>query len=125
MIVKDLDNIDIVFHIGDISYANGYISQWDQFTAQVEPITSRVPYMLARSSNALNVFTIISPVMNIKQLKILVLNMGRLLFTFSGNHERDWPNTGSFYGTMDSGGECGVLAETMFYIPAENSAKYW
>lgn len=47
------------------------------------------------------------------------------LFTFSGNHERDWPNTGSFYGTTDSGGECGVLAETMFYIPAENSAKYW
>ncbi|KAJ8510982.1 hypothetical protein OPV22_001416 [Ensete ventricosum] len=90
MIVKDLDNIDIVFHIGDITYANGYISQWDQFTAQVEPITSRVPYMLA-----------------------------------SGNHERDWPNTGSFYGTTDSGGECGVLAETMFYIPAENSAKYW
>lgn len=66
MIVKDLDNIDIVFHIGDISYANGYISQWDQFTAQVEPITSRVPYMLARSSNALNVLTIISPEMNIK-----------------------------------------------------------
>lgn len=47
-LIKDLDNIDIVFHIGDISYANGYISQWDQFTAQVEPITSKVPYMIAR-----------------------------------------------------------------------------
>ncbi|XP_074564958.1 nucleotide pyrophosphatase/phosphodiesterase-like [Curcuma longa] len=90
MIVKDLDNIDLVFHIGDITYANGYLSQWDQFTAQVEPITSRVPYMLA-----------------------------------SGNHERDWPNTGSFYSTLDSGGECGVLAETMYYVPAENRAKYW
>lgn len=90
MIVKDLDNIDIVFHIGDITYANGYLSQWDQFTAQVEPITSRVPYMLA-----------------------------------SGNHERDWPDTGSFYSTLDSGGECGVLAETMYYVPAENRAKYW
>ncbi|KAG6473983.1 nucleotide pyrophosphatase/phosphodiesterase-like [Zingiber officinale] len=90
MIVKDLDNIDIVFHIGDITYANGYLSQWDQFTAQVEPITSRVPYMVA-----------------------------------SGNHERDWPNTGSFYSTLDSGGECGVLAETMYYVPAENRAKYW
>ena len=30
---------------------------------------------------------------------------------FSGNHERDWPGTGSFYQNMDSGGECGVLAE--------------
>ena len=35
-------------HIGDICYANGYISQWDQFTAQVEPIASTVPYMIAR-----------------------------------------------------------------------------
>ncbi|XP_072971742.1 nucleotide pyrophosphatase/phosphodiesterase-like isoform X2 [Typha angustifolia] len=89
-IVKDMDNIDIVFHIGDIAYANGYISQWDQFTSQVEPIASRVPYMIA-----------------------------------SGNHERDWTGTGSFYDTKDSGGECGVLAETMFYVPAENRANFW
>ncbi|KAK7291552.1 hypothetical protein RIF29_06790 [Crotalaria pallida] len=89
-IIKDLENIDIVFHIGDITYANGYLSQWDQFTAQVEPIASRVPYMIG-----------------------------------SGNHERDWPNTGSFYAGQDSGGECGVLAQTMFYVPAENRAKFW
>ncbi|KAF1871010.1 hypothetical protein Lal_00020744 [Lupinus albus] len=78
-LINDLDNYDIVFHIGDLPYANGYISQWDQFTAQVQEISSRVPYMIA-----------------------------------SGNHERDWPNTGSFYNTPDSGGECGVLAETMY-----------
>ncbi|KAK4264510.1 hypothetical protein QN277_025673 [Acacia crassicarpa] len=89
-LIKDLDNYDIVFHIGDMPYANGYISQWDQFTAQVAPISSAVPYMVA-----------------------------------SGNHERDWPNTGSFYDTDDSGGECGVLAETMYYVPAENRAKFW
>lgn len=47
-LISDLYNIDIVFHIGDITYANGYISQWDQFTSQVEPIASTVPYMLAR-----------------------------------------------------------------------------
>ncbi|CAK7336711.1 unnamed protein product [Dovyalis caffra] len=89
-LIKDLDNIDIVFHIGDLPYSNGYISQWDQFTAQVQPITSTVPYMIA-----------------------------------SGNHERDWPNSGSFYDTPDSGGECGVPAETMYYVPAENRAKFW
>ncbi|XP_043706345.1 probable inactive purple acid phosphatase 27 [Telopea speciosissima] len=89
-LIKDLNNYDIVFHIGDITYANGYISQWDQFTSQVEPIASTVPYMIG-----------------------------------SGNHERDWPGTGSFYNTPDSGGECGVLAETMFYVPAENRAKFW
>lgn len=47
-LIQDLENIDIVFHIGDICYANGYLSQWDQFTAQVEPIASTVPYMIAR-----------------------------------------------------------------------------
>ncbi|KAK6133900.1 hypothetical protein DH2020_032361 [Rehmannia glutinosa] len=89
-LIDDLKNYDIVFHIGDICYANGYLSQWDQFTSQVEPIASRVPYMIA-----------------------------------SGNHERDWPDSGSFYGTMDSGGECGVPAETMFFVPAENRANFW
>ncbi|KAF9591522.1 hypothetical protein IFM89_004576 [Coptis chinensis] len=89
-IIQDLNNTDIVFHIGDICYANGYLSQWDQFTAQVEPISSTVPYMIA-----------------------------------SGNHERDWPGTGSFYGNLDSGGECGVPAETMYYVPATNRANFW
>lgn len=89
-LINDLDNIDIVFHIGDICYANGYISQWDQFTSQIEPIASTIPYMLA-----------------------------------SGNHERDWPGTGSFYGNMDSGGECGVLVQNMFYVPTENGDKFW
>ncbi|CAO2211611.1 unnamed protein product [Urochloa humidicola] len=50
-LVKDLDNYDIVFHIGDLPYANGYISQWDQFTAQVEPITARKPYTIASGNH--------------------------------------------------------------------------
>ncbi|TKW11382.1 hypothetical protein SEVIR_6G229800v4 [Setaria viridis] len=89
-LVEDLDNYDIVFHIGDLPYANGYISQWDQFTAQVAPITAKKPYMIA-----------------------------------SGNHERTWTNSGGFFNGKDSGGECGVLAETMYYYPAENRANFW
>ncbi|KAJ9676632.1 hypothetical protein PVL29_021913 [Vitis rotundifolia] len=89
-LIKDLPNFDIVFHIGDLTYSNGYLSQWDQFTSQVEPIASTVPYMVA-----------------------------------SGNHERDWPNSGSFYDGTDSGGECGVPAETTFYFPAKNRTKFW
>jgi hypothetical protein len=49
-IIQDLKDIDVVFHIGDLCYANGYLSQWDQFTAQIEPIASKVPYMTARSA---------------------------------------------------------------------------
>lgn len=89
-LINELDSTDIVFLIGDITYANGYLSQWDQFTAQVEPIASTIPFMIA-----------------------------------SGNHERDWPGSGSFYQSQDSGGECGVPAQTMFYVPAENREKFW
>ncbi|KAI5081659.1 hypothetical protein GOP47_0001402, partial [Adiantum capillus-veneris] len=89
-LIEDLANIDAIFHIGDLSYANGYLSQWDQFTELVEPLSSQVPYMVA-----------------------------------SGNHERDWPNSGSFYKTKDSGGECGAVTETMFYVPSKNRAKFW
>ncbi|XP_068657079.1 probable inactive purple acid phosphatase 1 isoform X3 [Aristolochia californica] len=55
-LIRDVKNYDIVFHIGDLSYANGYISQWDQFTAQVEPIASVVPYMTARYSTDYGMF---------------------------------------------------------------------
>ncbi|CAH1431476.1 unnamed protein product [Lactuca virosa] len=89
-LIDDLENIDIVFHIGDICYANGYLSQWDQFTSQIEPIASSKPYMIA-----------------------------------SGNHERDWPNSGSFYENNGSGGECGVVAQTMFHVPTDNKDKFW
>ena len=47
-LIKDLKNYDIVFHIGDMAYADGYLAEWDQFTEQVEPIASTVPYMVAR-----------------------------------------------------------------------------
>ncbi|CAI9280529.1 unnamed protein product [Lactuca saligna] len=89
-LVSDLENYDIVFHIGNLPFANGFLSQWDQFTEQVQRISSVKPYMIA-----------------------------------SGNHERDFPNSGSFYNTPDSGGECGVPAETMYYVPAHNRAKFW
>jgi hypothetical protein len=51
-LIKDLPNYDAVFHIGDLSYANGFLAQWDQFTAQIEPIASKVPYMVARLVHA-------------------------------------------------------------------------
>ena len=32
-------------HNGDISYARGYFSQWDNFFDQLYPLASRLPYM--------------------------------------------------------------------------------
>ena len=31
-LVKDVNNYDILFHTGDLSHANGYMSEWDQFS---------------------------------------------------------------------------------------------
>lgn len=43
----------------------------------------------------------------------------------SGNHEKTFQDTGDFYNGNDSHGECGVPAETYFYVPSENRGKFW
>jgi len=42
----DENAIDGVFHVGDISYAEGFLSVWDEYLSQIEPFASRRPYML-------------------------------------------------------------------------------
>ena len=84
-----------VFHIGDISYARGYVSIWEQFFSQLEPISARLPWM-----------------------------------TVDGNHERDWPGSGSVWTGTDSGGECGVALAQRFHMPspsglAPTSQTWW
>ncbi|EES01609.1 probable inactive purple acid phosphatase 27 [Sorghum bicolor] len=39
--------VDSVFHIGDISYATGFLVEWDFFLNLIAPVASRVPYMTA------------------------------------------------------------------------------
>eukprot|EP01025_Chloroclados_australasicus_P032526 TRINITY_DN32989_c0_g1_i2.p1 TRINITY_DN32989_c0_g1~~TRINITY_DN32989_c0_g1_i2.p1 ORF type:complete len:573 (-),score=57.61 TRINITY_DN32989_c0_g1_i2:445-2163(-) len=64
----------LLVHNGDICYAQGYVSQWDNYYHQLVPVASKMPYM-----------------------------------TSTGNHERDWPDTGDrFNVSYDSGGECGI-----------------
>ncbi|KAI4333044.1 hypothetical protein L6164_017899 [Bauhinia variegata] len=48
-ISKDVDskNVDSVFHIGDISYARGFLVEWDFFLNLIKPLASRVSYMTA------------------------------------------------------------------------------
>eukprot|EP00929_Paragymnodinium_shiwhaense_P007353 TRINITY_DN111258_c0_g1_i1.p1 TRINITY_DN111258_c0_g1~~TRINITY_DN111258_c0_g1_i1.p1 ORF type:complete len:697 (+),score=162.35 TRINITY_DN111258_c0_g1_i1:65-2092(+) len=38
---------ELVLHIGDISYAVGYISEWDNFFRQIMPVARRKPWMTA------------------------------------------------------------------------------
>ncbi|KAB1224922.1 putative inactive purple acid phosphatase 27 [Morella rubra] len=41
------NKIDSIFHIGDISYATGFLVEWDFFLHQISPVASRVSYMTA------------------------------------------------------------------------------
>ncbi|XP_073037547.1 probable inactive purple acid phosphatase 27 isoform X1 [Primulina eburnea] len=39
--------VDSIFHIGDISYATGFLVEWDFFLNLITPLASRVSYMTA------------------------------------------------------------------------------
>ena len=39
--------VDSVFHIGDISYATGFLVEWDFFLNLITPVASHVSYMTA------------------------------------------------------------------------------
>jgi hypothetical protein len=47
-------NVDLVLHIGDISYARGYSQLWDEFLYDIESIASRVPYMTAAGNHEID-----------------------------------------------------------------------
>ncbi|KAG0567487.1 hypothetical protein M758_7G139800 [Ceratodon purpureus] len=91
-VAKEVDagGVAAIFHTGDISYATGFLVEWDAFLEMINPVASRVPYMTA-----------------------------------TGNHERDFPGSGSVYPTPDSGGECGVPYETYFQMPSQGPDKPW
>ncbi|GLT92891.1 hypothetical protein SLE2022_107030 [Rubroshorea leprosula] len=40
-------NVDSIFHIGDISYATGFLVEWDYFLQLISPLASKVSYMTA------------------------------------------------------------------------------
>jgi len=49
----ELGKIQIVVHSGDISYADGFMPHWDDFFNKIEPIASRVPYMVTPGNHEL------------------------------------------------------------------------
>ena len=42
------------FCSGDLSYANGYSAEWDEFFYQIEPIASQVPYMVCDGNHEMD-----------------------------------------------------------------------
>ncbi|MEW5311981.1 MAG: hypothetical protein WDW38_003647 [Sanguina aurantia] len=41
-----LVDYSLLLHNGDLSYAQGYSTQWDNFHAQIQPVATAVPYMV-------------------------------------------------------------------------------
>ena len=83
-----------VFLFGDLSYAKGYASVWDEFLAQITPWASQIP---------------------------LLTNQGNHEYD---TEVEFWPETRKgfedLYGGNDSGGECGVAATVLFPTPRDD-----
>eukprot|EP00892_Ulva_mutabilis_P006097 jgi/Ulvmu1/385/UM001_0392.1 len=91
-----------VLHVGDISYGDGRGSVWQHFMADIEPVASRVPYMVA---------------------------VGNHDYDFGkGKHKRDPSGAGKTklpkWAREDaSNGECGVALATRFHMPQRGEGK--
>ncbi|XP_019450858.1 PREDICTED: probable inactive purple acid phosphatase 1 [Lupinus angustifolius] len=43
----NLNNVNSIFHIGDISYATGFLAEWEYFLQLISPVASKLSYMTA------------------------------------------------------------------------------
>ncbi|KAL1551110.1 putative inactive purple acid phosphatase 9 [Salvia divinorum] len=95
-ISRDLEAIgdkpSLISHIGDISYARGYSWLWDNFFYQIEPVASKVPYMVCIGNHEYD--WLLQP------------------------WKPDWSNV--VYG-KDGGGECGVPYSLRLHMPGNSS----
>merc|ERR1712228_897238 len=85
---------DAVIHIGDIAYAVGYLSEWDDFFDQIGPVANHIPWMTG---------------------------IGNHEYSWTGEWKPP-PSSNvdsDAYGNADGGGECGVPYS--FYFPFANS----
>ena len=92
-----------ILHHGDLSYAVGYAYIWEQWMHLIEPLASRVPYMVGIGNHEVD-----------------------FLKAFASNSNMDdgfhpsWGNYGH-----DSGGECGVPTLNRFHMPDNGKGVYW
>eukprot|EP01025_Chloroclados_australasicus_P016795 TRINITY_DN1856_c0_g1_i1.p1 TRINITY_DN1856_c0_g1~~TRINITY_DN1856_c0_g1_i1.p1 ORF type:complete len:460 (-),score=59.66 TRINITY_DN1856_c0_g1_i1:273-1652(-) len=105
---KEVDNVDLILHVGDLAYADGDPEGWYAFMNLIEPVARHVPYMVT---------------------------IGNHEFDYDGDsdndpshqthYQPDWGNFGD-----DSGGECGVPVIKRFPPvhsdrPDQNTLPFW
>ena len=52
------DSINMVVHVGDVGYADGYEERWDLLFTEMEPAASSLPYMTSRLSKTSDTSTL-------------------------------------------------------------------
>lgn len=46
-VAAEIDEVDLLLHFGDISYARGYGYIWEQFLYLIEPVATKIAYMVS------------------------------------------------------------------------------
>ncbi|KAL4171283.1 hypothetical protein KRP22_009379 [Phytophthora ramorum] len=90
-----------LIHIGDISYAKGRAYLWDQFGAVVQPVASRLPYMVGVGNH---------------EYDYIVNGESHDLSDSEAALSNGWHPDGANFGD-DSRGECGVPFARRFHMP--------
>ena len=104
---RDIDNgIEFIVHQGDLSYAVGYSYIWELWMHLIEPMATRVPYMIGIGNHEQNFISNNSKVRDPSGVR-------------GDGYHPPWGNYGH-----DSGGECGVPVTHRFHMP-DNGNKVW
>jgi len=99
------NDVNLVLHIGDISYAVGYGYLWEVYGSEIEPVSSIAPYMIGVGNHEYD-------------------HTGTGGNDPSGATGNGWHPAWGNYGD-DSGGECSVPTYHRFTAPANGNSIYW
>ncbi|KAG6586919.1 RxLR-like protein [Phytophthora cinnamomi] len=98
---SDTPDYAAVIHIGDLAYAKGTTYLWDQFGAVVQPVASRLPYMVGIGNH---------------EYDYVANGEGHDLSGSEAALSNGWhPEGANFHN--DSHGECGVPYARRFHMP--------
>jgi hypothetical protein len=100
------NQINGLLHVGDLSYANGYLSVWYFYLNMLSPIISRIPYLTVVGNHEVD---------DIKEHYSLA---------DSNEHRNHSTSSELLYPeTHGSGGECGVVFSALFPMPTKNTIE--
>lgn len=109
---KDTHETDIIFHVGDISYADGKTLVWNDFMDAIESFACSVPYMIGIGNHDYDWVPDIDA--NVDDRQKVLKDASGLTNPFLP----EWGNFGS-----DSNGECGYPTFNRFLMPNDNSGS--